>query len=126
MSQKKKAITNSEWVVMSVLWESSPLMVSDVVEKLSGRVDWGYPTYVTHLNRLVEKGMVGFDMRGGRRFFYPIAHREECIREEGRSLLSRISRNSAKELLAYMIRDANLTEQEQGELRDLLEELKRR
>lgn len=78
--RKVPRISESEWEVMKVLWESSPLTANDIVEVLSKRASWQRETIRTLINRLVQKKAVRFEKKGAniitiRRWWKPNASR---------------------------------------------------
>jgi len=48
-------ISDAEWDVMVVLWQSEPQTAADVIEALAKTHDWNHRTIRTLLARLVEK-----------------------------------------------------------------------
>ena len=106
----KETLTGPEWAVMQALWSGvSPKTLSEVIAAMDGAMDWSYRTYASYLNKLCEKGLAGFDIRGRDRFYYPLVDKSRCIRAEGRSLLKKVSEKSAKELLVCMIEESGLS-----------------
>lgn len=122
---KKETLTPPEWTVMSALWGREPQSLSQVIASMGDSVDWSYTTYATYLNKMVQKGFVGFEAHGRDKFYFPLKERDECIEAEGRSLLSKLNREGAKKLLICMIREGNLTKEDQEELKNLIENLSR-
>ncbi len=55
MSKKIPSISESEWEIMTVLWEEAPLTANDVISTLQERTDWKPKTIRTLLDRLVKK-----------------------------------------------------------------------
>ena len=49
-------IKNSEWNVLSCLWEKSPQTVMQLVARLRETVGWAKSTTITTLRRMEEKG----------------------------------------------------------------------
>jgi BlaI family penicillinase repressor len=121
----KESLTYPEWMVMSALWDKPPQTLSGVIEAMDGKMDWSYRTYATYLNKLCEKGLVGFEAKGRDKFYYAVADRDECMRAESRSLLKKVSGKSAKDLLVCMIEESGLKPEEHEELKKLLDELSR-
>ena len=71
MSASNKNITDSEYSIMKILWDSGEKMtVSDVVSALSGN-EWTPSTVSTFLQRLLKKGAVSCDKRGKTNLYYP-------------------------------------------------------
>ena len=121
-----KTLTKPEWAVMSVLWEDSPLYLSEIIERMGDSVDWNYNTYSSYLRKLHEKGHIGFNVQRRDKQYYPITTKSECTKVESRELLQKIQRNTAKEFLVCMIKDSKLSKQESEELKELIDELSRK
>ena len=119
----KETLTYPEWTVMQALWERPPQTLSGVIASMGGAMDWSYRTYASYLNKLCEKGLAGFEIRGRDKFYYPLVKKAECIRAESRSLLKKVSEKSAKELLVCMIEESGLTPKDHEDLKKLLDEL---
>ena len=115
-------ISDAEWEVMKVLWDRSPLTANEVVGALAGRKDWSPRTIRALLNRLLGKGALSFEAQGKRYLYRPRVAREECARRESQSFLERVFGGQAAPMLAHLVRDADLSPQEIGQLRKLLRE----
>jgi BlaI family penicillinase repressor len=118
---KPPAISDAEWEVMQVLWEAAPLTANEVVDRVAGRKDWNPRTVKTLLNRLVNKGALGFEAEGKRYHYYPTVTRDACIRSESRSFLSRVFGGAVGPMLAHFVSEATLTADDIRQLRELLE-----
>lgn len=123
MASKKKTLTTAEWAVMSALWGRKPQALSEVIGSMGDKMDWSYTTYSAYLRRLCDKGFVGYESRGRDKFYYSLVDMDECIEAESDHLLDKLQNDGAKRLLVCMIRDSNLTEDDQEELRQLIDEL---
>ena len=51
-------ITESEWNVLSCLWEHMPQIARELTETLSKSVGWSRSTTLTVLRRMTEKGLL--------------------------------------------------------------------
>src|SRR5687768_11428545 len=94
---KLPQISDAEWEVMKVVWDQGPLTAGDVVRQLSdsrGAAEpaWAPRTIKTLLSRLVAKRAVEVKTAdGGKKFLYRArVSREECVRQESRSFISRV------------------------------------
>jgi BlaI family transcriptional regulator, penicillinase repressor len=115
------AISDAEWEVMNVVWSApAPLTANDVVERLARRRGWSPRTVKTMLNRLVKKGALGFEVEGKRYLYEPRVRRDECVRAESRSFLSRVFGGAAGPMLAHMVREADLSPADVEQLRRIL------
>ncbi len=116
-------ISESEWAVMEVLWESAPRTASEVAKALRGKTGWADNTVRTLLTRLVEKGALEIqEAPGSPKLFAPAVKREDCVRAESASFLDRIFQGAAKPLLVHFARNARLTPDEVRELKKLLDQ----
>jgi BlaI family penicillinase repressor len=116
------SISDAEWEVMNVLWAQSPMMANDVVDRLAGRKGWSPRTVKTLLNRLVGKGALEFEARGNRYLYRPAVSRDQCVRAESRSFLSRVFGGSAGPMLVQFVSQADLTPDEIAELQRVLKQ----
>ncbi|WP_066645539.1 BlaI/MecI/CopY family transcriptional regulator [Christensenella timonensis] len=119
----KTTLTGPEWAVMSALWGKQPQTLSGVIKSMGDTVSWSYTTYATYLSKLCKKGFVGFDLKGRDKFYYPLVQMEECVRAESKNIFEKMSGAGAKQLLVCMIREGNLTKEDQQELKALIDEL---
>ena len=115
-------ISDAEWDVMNVLWSAdSPLAAADVVSRLAGSRHWSPRTVKTLLNRLINKGALAYDAQGKRYLYRPRVPRDQCVREETRSFLSRVFANAPGPMLLQFVAQARLTPEEIEALKRLLD-----
>ena len=115
------SISEAEWEVMSVIWDSSPITATGVIEKLAGKKNWNPRTIKTLLNRLVKKGALTFDVEGKRYLYRPAVARVDCVKSESRSFLGRVFGGVAAEMLLRFVDEVQLSRAEIEELKRVLE-----
>lgn len=116
-------ISESEWSVMEVLWDSAPQTASEVTKSLRPTMNWAENTVRTLLTRLVEKGALKTgENASGTRTFSPAVKREACVRAEGQSFLDRVFGGAAKPLLVHFAQNSKLNPEEIKELKKLLDQ----
>ena len=116
-------ISDSEAVVMEILWAEQPLAAEDVVARLAGHSDWAEPTIKTLLNRLLKKGAVRAE-RDGRRYLYsPVLSREAWVASQSEGVLERLFGGRVAPLVAHFSERGRLSAEDIAELRRLVEEL---
>ncbi|MDR9857414.1 BlaI/MecI/CopY family transcriptional regulator [Paenibacillus sp. VCA1] len=115
-------ISEAEWEVMKVLWQSSPMAANEVIDALASHMDWSPKTVRTLLNRLVAKGAVAYHPDSRPYSYYPLITEEECQKAETKSFLKRIYSGSLKPLLVNFLKEEQLTSADIEELRRLLDE----
>ena len=120
--KKVPKISESEWMVMRVLWAKSPLTANEVIERLTGKTEWKPKTVKTLIDRLVKKGAVKFEKEGRRHRYYPAVGRAECVATERRSFVRRVYGGTMKPMLAAFLEDAELSADDISELKEILEQ----
>ena len=120
--KKLPKISESEWVVMCVLWMKSPLAAQEVFKQLDGTKKWKPKTVKTLIDRLVKKGAVKYEKDGRRYMYYPAVGRDEYVTKERRSFVRRVYGGIAKPMLAAFLEDAELSADDISELKEILEQ----
>jgi len=106
---KMRALTDKEWNVMEVLWQSDGPELGHVVSALSADTGWSRNTVHTYLTRLEGKGAVRIDKAAAPHRYYPAVTREECSAAARRGLVDRVYHGSAGRLVAAFLKDGSLT-----------------
>lgn len=121
MQEIASKISLSELEVLEVLWQAAePLPVGPIRRRLEEEQGWDGSTVKTLLRRLCEKGAVEAEKREA--FYYrPALSRADYQKWSTRSLIQRVYRGSAKELVASLVRGDQLTREDMEELRALLD-----
>lgn len=114
-------VSESEKIVLEVLWRASPVSSLEVVQQLQTQ-DWNEKTVKTFLNRLVKKGVVSFEQDGRRYLYSPTIKREAFLAQESSGFLEKIFKGDIKELLATFVSNKQLSENELEYLQGLLDD----
>src|SRR3954470_15515317 len=114
-------ISDSEWNVMKIVWESGPLTAGQIVQLMEGSTDWHPRTIKTLLSRLVKKGAVAMEEDGKRFLYRAKVTREACRRYEARSFLSRVFDGAVAPALVHFLKQSDLSREEIEELKKILE-----
>jgi len=117
-------ISDAEWRVMQVIWESSPITANKVIEQLEDNSDWKPKTIKTLIRRLVEKKVLGFQKEGKAYLYYPIVSENEGIRVESEIFLKKIFNGSLNLMLANFIQEQRLSEEDIKELKRIIDDRK--
>lgn len=119
MPANKKAVTDSEYELMKILWESDePITSAGVLERLGSR-DWKITTVATLLTRLCDKGAVSFEKRGRNHYYSPELKESEYKVSAAKSLISRIYNGSVKNLVAALYESDEISEEDIDELKNM-------
>lgn len=122
MNKSLPQITDSEWVVMKVLWEKSPLLNRDIIKSVSERSTWNNKTIDTLLRRLVDKGAVGYNLINSKvREYFPLVSLEECEKVESETFLKKVYDGSVSMLIAGLLKHQKVSKEELEKLRELID-----
>lgn len=118
--KRQPKISESEWLVMQVLWARSRLTANEVVEELTGKTKWKPKTIKTLIHRLVKKGAMRFKKEGRKYRYYAAFSEGECVNMERQSFLLRVYRGAMRPMLAAFLEDADLSAEDVKELKRIL------
>ncbi|MCT4621073.1 MAG: BlaI/MecI/CopY family transcriptional regulator [Marinisporobacter sp.] len=122
--KKMPQISDSEWSVMKILWEKSPITANEVIDVLKKTTEWRPTTIKTLLSRLVKKGAVGFEKNNRTYSYYPLVTEDDCVKAESKSFLKRVYGGGLKMMIANFLEIEDLSEGDIEELRRMLDEKK--
>jgi len=117
-------ISESEQLVMKIIWSENPATANHIVEALSKTTTWKPKTIKTLLNRLVNKGALGYKKSGREYHYYPLIEEDVFVKAESRSFLKRVFGGSMKPMLATMVENEDLSSEDIQELKRILEKKK--
>ena len=113
-------ITSKEWYIMQVLWENGTCSLMEIVSQMKIKTKWSKSTCATMLRRMTEKGVIGYEMQGKTKLFYPIVQREEVIMPETKSFLGRLYDGSIGAMMSTLVKQGDLSEKDIVELEEIL------
>lgn len=130
MRGRRKAlkISEAEWSIMKVLWDGCEnsdrgMTLGEIVQALTASTGWSNTTIRTLIVRLAEKGAVDIDKTTGIYKYTPKTSRDDCVKCEVESFIERVFDNSAYNLMASLVRDGNLSEDEKQEIIKILNDI---
>jgi len=122
MAAKNNKLTPAEWEIMDVIWQTgaSP-SVRDVLEHAYPEGEKAYTTVQTIMNTLVKKGLLKTKKIGLVNFYTPVKTRNEIVKGEMNSMVSRIFHGSVPALANYLIDSDDLSLEEIQKIKELLD-----
>ena len=122
MNEKQNTdITESEWNVLSCLWEHMPQTARELTETLSKSIGWSRSTTLTVLRRMTEKGLLlceeGDD---GVRIYRTELAQDAVTMRETEHFLDRVFGGSISMMLSAMTAGKRLTGDEIDALYEVL------
>jgi len=114
-------ISDAEWEVMRVVWASGQSTSQEIALILNGKRGWSQSTVKTLIGRLTSKGYL-HARQDGRRFIYTTHLDEpESLKLEVEGLLSRICSRKKPNLLAYLIENTPMIDEDRAMLAEVLQ-----
>ncbi len=114
-------ISETEWEVMEVLWQRSPLTAGEIVSALQADDrSWHEKTVKTLLSRLVKKRALGYRKDGRAYQYLPLAQKADCVRAASESFLDRVFGGALQPMLAHFVENKKLSPEELAQLKRLL------
>ena len=115
-------ISETEWKIMEVVWQSQGIGFGEIKNSLSD-TNWSDSTIKTLIRRLVAKGALKFEEKGGINKYFAVAGQDECRLKETKNLIDRIYNGSIKMLVTNLVNDSNLSEDEAEKLMDIISKM---
>ncbi len=120
MSENIK-ISEAEYEIMKVIWDSYPISTNEVVLKFKGKREWSPRTIQTLLSRLVKKGAVSFTKRSREFVYTPLINENDYINEESESFLNKFYNGTINSMVMNFIENDKLSNDDIEELKKILD-----
>ena len=122
-----KKLLDAEWTILRALWGKKPQAMREIIASVQSEqpgIGWHYKTFHSYLRIMLDKGLIGFEDKNKRdKLYFPLISREDALKSEGETLLSRISAGSMGTLVAMMAARGQLSGKDKAELLRLAERL---
>ena len=126
--EKETTPSQSEWLVMEVLWAGDASMTAkEVIQKMQDTTSMSPRMVRVLLNRLWQKGMISYtvDEKDARVYHYfAKKSKEECQKEKSRKFVESYFEGSRTNAMAALLQSAKLTKEQFQELEEILEQCK--
>ncbi len=112
-----KKLPDAEFEVMDAVWTCEiPATTAALMQVLGHAKGWKTPALISLLNRLIEKGFLRSEKPGKERAYYPLIEKEDYLRFETASFLTRRHGDSLSSLMASLADAGALTAEQAEEL----------
>ncbi|MET1255785.1 BlaI/MecI/CopY family transcriptional regulator [Aliikangiella maris] len=118
-------ISDSEKVIMDILWQSSPLTALEIIDKIDAELNWQDKTIKTLINRLLKKEAIGFKKQGRIYHYFPVLQQDAYIQSATTGFLQRVFGGSVTNLVAAFAKHEQLSDKDIQELKALLKKLEK-
>lgn len=118
-------LPDSELYIMQTLWNTTtPVGTGKIVELITKSRDWSRSTIQVLLSRLEERGFIKIEKKGRLKYYSPIIKEEDYLSGETKSFLKHFYNNSYKKLIASLVQDTRLTDEDYEELLTIIQNAK--
>ena len=117
---KQIQISDAEWEVMKVLWQTPGLTANEVTEALAGSMEWHVKTVRTMLTRLQNKQVLEAKVVDKIYRYSPRVTREECVGAASTSFLDRVFDGAFTPMMAHFVKTSPLSKKDRVELERIL------
>lgn len=115
-------ISDGEYEIMKIIWKCSPIKSQDIIPLVNPENNWNEKTIKTMINRLLKKGVIGYEKEGKSYLYYPIIDESDYEKRENNSFLQKFYNGSVNAMLSHFISDKKFSREEINELKKLLDE----
>ena len=120
--------SENEWLIMEIVWASNEkITAARIIEQLKGKLDVSDKTVRVMINRLVAKGVLGFevDPDDARIYHYfALRQKDECLGMKSRRFIDSFFGGDTGLAIASFIKNGDITEEGLDEIRKIIDGIK--
>lgn len=113
-------ISDAEWEIMKVLWQTPGLTANEVAERLADAKQWHLKTVRTLLDRLLKKEVLEATSVDRLYRYAPLVSREECVSHASSSFLTKVFDGAFTPMVAHFVKNSPLSKKDRAELERIL------
>lgn len=122
-----RKLLDAEWTILRVMWGKPPQTMREIIAAVQAEqpdIKWHYKTYHSYLRIMLEKGLIACEDKNLRdKLYRPLITKDEALRQESETLISRISTASMGALVAQMAQSAPLSDDDRNALMQMARRL---
>lgn len=128
MGEEEQTPSESEWMVMEILWASeNPMTSKEVINELRKENSMTPKMVRVLINRLCEKGLLSYtvDSDDKRVYHYSVTKsKEDCLKEKSKRFVDSYFSGNKTNAMAALLQSFALTDEQIKELEEILEKSK--
>ena len=121
---KKVALSDSEWKIMKLLWQESPLSCRQMEDKLKSDTGWTRHSLFTLLKRMIGREAIRVEETSPVNLYYPLLDKGATERKETKAFVDKLFSGDIGLLVAQMVDQRQLDEGEIDRLVAMLNKAK--
>ncbi len=115
-----KNLSEKELELMNHLWELDSAYMKDLVAKYQEPKP-AYTTISTMVNRLIEKGHIGFEQQGRDKRYFPKLKKPSYFSREINKMVDKYFNKSVAQFASFFTNESNLSLEQLEELQELVD-----
>lgn len=119
--EELKDLSKAEWKVMKIVWELQKAMAREIYTIAADQFSWSPATVKTLLKRLVDKGYVSTTAVGNGFVYRPVPSALSALQSAADSLFTNAVASATGPLLAHLVEQAPLNEDDLDALQKLID-----
>lgn len=121
-----KKLGDAELEIMKILWQTKePITSTQILEELSGCMDWKLSSLMTALSRLADKGFVYCDRSTRTNYYSAVISKKDYTTHEGENFLEKLFANSIQKFVTNLYDSKSITDEDIQELREWIDSLEK-
>lgn len=128
MGKEEQTPSESEWMVMEILWASESSMTSkEVIHELRKQNSMTPKMVRVLINRLCEKGLLSYTVDPDDKrvyHYYVMKSKEDCLKEKSKRFVDSYFSGNKTNMVAALLQSFALTDEQIKELEEILEKSK--
>ncbi|WFR55847.1 BlaI/MecI/CopY family transcriptional regulator [Anaerocolumna sp. AGMB13025] len=114
-------LPDSELLIMQIIWQSGDSIgTGNVVKQVCEQKNWSRSTVQVLLTRLEERGFIETKKQGRLKYYAPLILEEDYLKKETKTFLEQFYSSSYKKLIASLVQDQTITENDIEDIIDII------
>lgn len=114
-------ISDSEIIVMKVIWSKGFATSREVIETITKATSWKPTTIKTMLTRLVEKNALRVEKQGNKNYYYPISSQNLTYESFFDDAVYKVCNKSVGDMIVYLLSSNELSSDDLNNIKIALE-----
>lgn len=121
---RKSNITQSEIVIMNVIWKNKEASLRMIMDAVCPKTGWTKHTIISFLKRMEQKELLSVVSQTPVKIYAPLIDKQSTLRKTTKGIISNVYNNNLGLLVSTMVSANDLSDDEIGELINILESKK--
>lgn len=119
-------LTEAEWAIMKIIWESEPCAAGTVQEILQDSKNWAYGTVKGAMDRMVAKGFLKVERIRNLQLFRAVISQAQARKGELKKTLKRAFDGALTPMVQFLIENENFSAGQLKQIRKFIQQAERK